>query len=204
MAQVGDIINLVTTCRYTNDLTSNVNVYWYRISTLGSGNPCVFVEATFRLNIWPLLATITSDSYHLRQVSCVNWRDPSEFLEEAYAEGALNGDLPGDYLPSHYTYNFTYRKDRPGRRPGLKQLAGVSEILITSAGVNTDYLDEIDAIETALESAFTSGGFTFVPVVVQRVVQGVNVMPLLGAGNPQNWQPSGVVFAGFGHRDTRK
>lgn len=204
MAIVGDVIQLVTTIRITGATQNLVNVYWFRVITAGAGNACVGIEATFRLNTWPVLATILSDSFHLRSMELVNWRDPSEFLSEVYSQGALNGDIPGDYLPDWISYNFNYMKDRPGRRPGLKQLPGVPETCVLNGGIHPDYVDEVAAVETVLGGSFSSLGYTYLPVVVQRVLNGIDVFPALGTGTPQNWQPSRISCSGLGHRDSRR
>lgn len=204
MAIVGDIIQTVTTWRFTGDLDNIQNVFWFRVTVSGSGNPCTFIEATLRLNWMPEIAKILSDSIHLRGITCVNWRDPSEFLDEAYSEGVLNGDIPGDHLGDWITFNFSYLKDRPGHKPGLKQLSGVPEVLNVNGTLNSDYFDEMDGVEAVLESSFSSGGWTFQPVVVQRFINGVDVFPVLGTGTPQSWVPPAVVFSGFGHRDSRR
>lgn len=157
-------------------LSSRVlNVYFYRVETLGASVDYQNLSDAFQLQVRDIVRNIQVSSLTHDSVIIKNLSNGVDIFEEA---DQVAGDtvVTGDPLASFYALGYRLVRSTAATRHGAKRIAGIPEGAVTGNSI-TAISTQNTAIEAALGGVVevdAGGDFDFVlqPVIVGRYPQG--------------------------------
>ena len=213
LLEIDDIVSAVLKGRWDDKVETN-NVFHFQVNTLGvptAGDAtCRNLGSGFWQHIKAALLILTSNVQNYSEI-IVNRLDASGNIVngESYFIPPTTGIGGGsaESLPPADAWTFKYVRPAGNVRHGFKRFAGVPEEDNTKGFPTSTALSSLTALATALQGNFqyfkdvagteTAAGGEFVPAVIQRMLNGDVVDPVV------TYVINTVVFDKIGHQDTR-